>query len=36
MSTEPWEPKRFTTSARGDTIATCRRLRAAGPRLFQI
>ena len=36
MSAEPWEPKRFTPSARGETLETCRRLRAAGPRMFQI
>lgn len=36
MSAEPWEPERFTKTARGDMLKTCRRLRAAGPRLFQI
>ena len=36
MSAEPWAPERFTEEVRGTTLETCRRLRAAGPRLFQV
>jgi len=36
LSAEPWAPERFTDEKRGTTLETCRKLRAAGPRLFQV
>jgi len=36
MSAEPWAAERFTEEKRGTTLETCRKLRAAGPRLFQV
>ncbi len=36
LSSEPWEPARFSRSARSETLRTCRRLRASRPPALQV
>lgn len=36
LSSEPWEPARFSESSRSDTLRTCRRLRAHRPPALEI
>ena len=36
LSPSPWEPQRFPQTARGDTLKTCRELRASGPPLMKL